>query len=222
MRAAVALAAVTLACAKKPAAPYAIAPIAPQGAALSPPAEADVSAETKYFPDGTFDPARPNVDRFVVDWYSSALRAMREPSLLDAAPDATVYRFLWLRTWGHPIAVRIESTPTQRVLTAVRLGGHGGYAPGKQTLRRARMVSDAEWATLEARLAHAKYATLPTRSDRVGFDGAQWIVESSRHGTYKVVERWSPELDGPDAAYRAACEYFIALAGTDIVVGHVY
>lgn len=56
----------------------------------------------------------------------------------------------------------------------------------------------------------------------LGADGAQWIIERAKDGEYRMVDRWSPESSGPDAAFRRACETFLALAGEDLVTGDVY
>src|SRR5688572_20568151 len=62
-----------------------------------------------YFPDRIFDEEQ-RVDDLVDTWYSKHLRAMGEPSLVSLSSrgprDIEAYRFLWLPTWGHPVAVR--------------------------------------------------------------------------------------------------------------------
>src|SRR5262249_15746244 len=44
--------------------------------------------------------------RFRVEWYSKHLAAMGEPSLLELSR-ADAYRFLWLRSFHHPISARL-------------------------------------------------------------------------------------------------------------------
>ena len=34
---------------------------------------------------------------------------------------------------------------------------------------------------------------LPSIQEDRGVDGAQWIIEGARNGTYHIVDRWSPE-----------------------------
>jgi hypothetical protein len=57
-------------------------------------------------------------------------------------------------------------------------------------------------------LGQADFWKAPTeeKSDAVGEDGAQWIVEGVKDGQYHVVDRWSPE-EGP---YRKAA-LFLAI-----------
>jgi hypothetical protein len=56
---------------------------------------------------------------------------MKEPSLFGQQ-NATreEYRFLWLRTFHKPIAIRIWSDPPAAQMRVIRLSGNGGYNPG--------------------------------------------------------------------------------------------
>jgi len=85
-------------------------------------------------------------------------------------------------------------------LTTKVASGAGGYGPGKlignQTKKISKEVVDAFLAHVE----EEKYWSLPTRETQdpnvVNLDGAQWVLEGVRNGTYKLVDRWSPK-DGP-------------------------
>src|SRR3954467_6279291 len=92
----------------------------------------DTAADTFFFPPGALGDRSPRFDgdQFARNWYSQHLRAMSEPSLSCKEPVGTTYRFLWLRTWGAPIAVRVEKTAKGVALNAVELDGAGGYEPG--------------------------------------------------------------------------------------------
>jgi hypothetical protein len=69
------------------------------------------AATDTFFPQGELYSLRSDLDAFVREWYSMHLRAMGEPSLSCGLPsEEEVYRFLWLRTFHHPIAVRIVRT----------------------------------------------------------------------------------------------------------------
>jgi hypothetical protein len=68
-----------------------------------------VASAAEYFPAGVLGDTADQ-HRFLADWYSKHLTAMGEPSLLEVSrQDATVevYRFLWLRSFHHPISVRL-------------------------------------------------------------------------------------------------------------------
>src|SRR3974377_1731032 len=67
-----------------------------------------VDDNPRYFPVGVFSLGKAN-DDFCERWYANQLRAHKEPSLATnaSAPAETIYRFTWLRTFHHPVAVRI-------------------------------------------------------------------------------------------------------------------
>jgi hypothetical protein len=189
-------------------APSSSATVAAAPPILAPP---PVNVPAAFFPPNTF--ASP-VDRFVSDWYGKHLRAMHEPSLWAAsARGETVWRFLLLRTWGKPIAVRVASDGH---LFATRLSGSGGYEPGTIEVHRDRLLSKAELARVEAALATASFDTIATEAE-MGNDGAQWVIERAKAGAYRLVERWSPDVTGKHAAFVAACDVFIDLAGRDLL-----
>lgn len=47
-------------------------------------------------------------DTLHIEWYSKHLRAMKEHLLFNKKQDKLTFRFLWLRTFHNPIAIRIE------------------------------------------------------------------------------------------------------------------
>ncbi len=172
-----------------------------------------------YFPAGTF-PDR--VQAFVSEWYGKHLLTMQEAPLLAATKAGEEsYRFLWLRTWGNPVSVHVVQGANGPQLTVVRLSGHGGYEPGQIDLYRQRSLEKNEWEGLQRSLANAHYDSMD-REAEMGNDGAQWVIESVRDGKYRLVERWSPKAGGPHAAFRAACEKFLELAGPGVAVGDIY
>lgn len=152
-----------------------------------------------FFPPNKFDDSNAERDAFWREWYSKHLRVMKEPSLSCAAQDdgAEVYRFVWLRTFQHPVVVRITRQAGVVSLDATELDGAGGYDPGSILRREKRGLSLKDWSRLEAAVAYAKIWEEPTSAPwEMGLDGAQWIVEARRGTTYHVVDRWSPKA-GP-------------------------
>ena len=90
-----------------------------------------------YFPRLALDSLRPDNDGFRSGWYGKALAAMAEPRLFVAPgelPTETL-RFLWLRTFHHPVAVRVERRPDGCAVTTTVLDGQGGYEPGATSRR---------------------------------------------------------------------------------------
>lgn len=162
-----------------------------------------------YFPRGLLaqDEWR---DQFRMDWYTKHLRAMNETPL--HFPDNMVresYRFVWLRSFDHPVAVRIWKSETDQFISVNELSGAGGYEPGISILKTQRRLSSDEWDSFRRVLEYSCYWDQPTEDpDEAGFDGAQWVLEGVRDGRYHVVDRWTPE----SGSFREACLYMLKLS----------
>lgn len=167
------------------------------------PACRDQTSDAYFFPKGWISDSkeRSDGDQFARRWYSKALTAMSEPSLSCRAPANDVYRFLWLRTWGRPIAVRVEGLTSGAAIFAVELDGACGYGLGKVSRHKQRKLTDGEWTRIVNDLQALQFWTLPTRVPDDGLDGAQWVMEGRKGSQYHVVERWSPK----GGAYREFC-----------------
>jgi hypothetical protein len=88
-------------------------------------------------------------DSFKSRWYSSHLRALNEPSLLELAKKKEVesYRFLWLRSFHHPVAIRLEiKGDGSSVLITKISSGAGGYTGCGKTPKVCRTVEN--WGIL--------------------------------------------------------------------------
>ncbi len=145
-----------------------------------------------YFPKPT--ESRDGGIDFRRHWYAQHLAAMGETSLHDGS-DAKAWRFLWLRTFHHPVAVRVESSREGYRLVAVELDGAGGYGPGKQLRKVERAMSEAESARFEALVERKGIWSVLEHVDRQGRDGARWVFEFRDGDRYRMVDRWSPEED---------------------------
>ena len=170
----------------------------------------DGSSDAYFFPAGWLGERSPRFDEDQSRrrWYSKVLRAMAEPSLSCPRKGGDAIRFLWLRTWGRPIVVRVESSNGGAVISAVVLDGAGGYEPGKISRRVRRELTDAERRRLAASLDDLHFFEMPTHDGDGGLDGAQSILEGRMGARYHVTDRWSPE-DGP---YRELCLSMLKLA----------
>jgi hypothetical protein len=166
-----------------------------------------------YFPEKAFDDGWRGADGSFDDWYGKHLRAMKEPSLVDVKdPDSEVYRFLWLRTFHHPISVRIVRTGYSFRLTSVELNGAGGYDPGRNLRTDNVEIFNDEWCQFTALLDKAQFWAEPTVNRELsGFDGSQWVFEGVNDGRYHIVDRWTPR----EGAFREACIYLLKLSGRD-------
>lgn len=172
------------------------------------------AAEARYFPVNTLRTHWRNDDGSLRRWFSEHLAAMEEPSLsCGALKDTETYRFLWLRTFHNPIAVRLFWRGDDHGLEAVILDGAGGYSPGRVSRRVTKKLSRDQWQTVIATLGELQLWQMATDVILRGKDGAELIVEGRRDGRYHVVHRWS----GTDDGLERVRKLFLELAG----LGHV-
>jgi len=135
---------------------------------------------------------------------------MNEPAMYSEEGDGfESYRFLWLRSFHHPVVVRIWKSGDDHFILLKETNGAGGYEPRQLIIDRTRALTAAEWAEFIRLLDQTCYWALPSEDENIeGNDGAQWILESVKGGRYHVVDRWSPN-GGP---YREACLYALKLS----------
>ena len=154
------------------------------------------------------------------NWYSRHLEAMNELPLATLLNEDESYRFLWLRSFHHPVAIHVWRTGEQYFMVVKRLSGRGGYAPGTVDLYRANSLSEDEWDAFMLHLEHSQYWSMPTEDDRMCNDGAQWRMEGYREGRYHAVDRQCPDA----GAYRDACMYLLRQSGllAEISTNEVY
>ena len=158
-------------------------------------------------------------NQFRNGWYSRHLRAMKEESLYSPEDEwVESYRFLWLRTFHHPVAVRIWKCGSARFISVKELDGAGGYEPGKLKLERQRELTQDEWREFLRHLEDSCYWQLSTQDDNLGNDGAQWIFEGVRRGRYHMVDRWTPR----SGSYRELCLYVLKLSGLKVDTSELY
>ncbi len=147
----------------------------------------------KYFPESSLDLRRGHLKN---DWYSAQLSALQEPSLYQMirAANAESYRFLWLRTFHHPVAVRIDVNPDGTGLLTAKTGsGAGGYRPGTISENHSQVLSKEQTSAFLSQVEASKFWSAPNPiNDQRGTDGSQWIIEGLKRGRYHVVDRWSP------------------------------
>jgi hypothetical protein len=163
-----------------------------------------------YFPKGRFGES----DELTQHWYGKHLASMKEPSLSCSRPATSeAYRFVWLRSFHEPWAIRVERTATGAHLFAVETDGRGGYGAGRPSDTIARALDGSGWNNLAVCIQSADFWRMPLDEERTGADGAEWIVEGLRDGEYRVISRWSP---GSGSFYDLG-RCFIRLAGLEDV-----
>jgi len=144
-----------------------------------------------YFPIRTKS-GTEGVTAFESQWYGKSLERMNEPRLLARTkdPNAEIYRFTILPTWGNSITVRVQRHAELYSLSARRLDGQAGYDPGKLAESKDIELDANDSKTLEVLIQNLNFFRLPTDDGVMGFDGDEWIMEGVSHGNYHVVERW--------------------------------
>lgn len=176
--------------------------------------------EVRYFPNLVFDHDQ-GLDDFAVNWYTQHLKAMSEPSLLELSKTrAHVYRFLWLRTFDNPVAVRLNVNEDGTSLLTVKVtNGRGGYAPGVLIKNETRRLSKDYTEGFLDQVQELGYWSLPTEVPHRGCDGAEWILEAVKESRYKLVVRWSPEKG---AVRTLGLDMMIRLAELKLLYQEVY
>ncbi len=139
----------------------------------------------------------PRLDHFCSDWYSKQLKALDEPSLWSRSKTQKEqsYRLLWLRTFHCPVVIRIDvSADGTSRLTLKMTDGTGGYAPGHLVLNDTSTLTREQTGWFLGEIEENNFWKLAAiDQSRMGLDGAQWIIEAVKNGSYHIVDRWSPK-----------------------------
>ena len=156
-----------------------------------------IQGQAQFFPKSSLD---LRGDDFRAKWYSRQLRALGEPSLLTLAANkkAESYRFLWLRTFHHPVAVRVDlQADGSWILITKVASGAGGYSPGTLTTNTSRQLTAQEAQSFLSKVESGGFWNAPNPViDQTGEDGSQWIIEGVKASRYHVVDSWMPK-NGP-------------------------
>jgi len=153
----------------------------------------------RYFPEGSLSADAERQRRYAL-WYSEELHAFGEEPLYSEKIDrnAECYRFIWLRSFSHPVVLRIDIAQNGSGRLTIKVG-EGSDMPGPGGLRRneSRSLDADSIASFRAKVRAAAFYDLPPFDDaHIGTDGSQWVIEGVCDGRYHVVRRFSPQ-DGP-------------------------
>jgi hypothetical protein len=159
------------------------------------------------------------LDTFKNVWYSKMLFALHEPILANYDGSEEIYRFTWLRTFNHPVSVRIQKQNDRINLTIKVASGAGGYEPGKIIMNKSILLNMSDWNKLKSKFDELNLFNLPVENDDYGLDGAEWILEYVSKNSYHFTTRWSPSKK---SNYGKCCLYFVQLAGLKIPSVEVY
>ncbi len=152
----------------------------------------------EYFPKNVFQDDSWG-DQFLASWYAHELEVLEEPSLLEMAknPVCESYRFLWLRTFHNPVAVRLDVRDDGiGVITTKVASGASGFPRKDVHLieSMSRPLTPDETRAFLLQVGKGSFWSLASHvEDRTGMDGSEWIIEGAKDGKYHVVTRWSPD-----------------------------
>jgi hypothetical protein len=166
----------------------------------------------QYFPLATADASR---DAELFRWYAKALDAMGEPSLAVGAHGGEVRRFLWLRSYHRPVAVRLVTSDSTCRVVLTMLNGTGRTTPGTIERRDSSVTDRGRCHEVDADLMRAGFASASAVTADRETDGAEWVFESNGRAGYRVVARWSPVLVPRDRPFAVAGRSFLRLAAWD-------
>ena len=154
-------------------------------------------AQETYFPPKTF--GKGQWAESEASLYSFLLKKLEEPPLFTKAqnPSAEAYRFLWLRTFHNPVAVRLEVQPDgSSILTIKVADGHAGFPRTVTKLIQNNTRSLSRLRTDEfRRKAQTQGFWNAVTHDKGGpaaTDCDGWILEGLQAGNYHVVVRAIP------------------------------
>ena len=108
---------------------------------------------------------RDALDTFVNSWYSYMLFTLKEPILKDYKGEKEVYRFTWLRSFNHPVIIRLEKQGDVIELFGKVSDGAGGYKPGKVIYDTTLHLTDEQVNAINLKLNSANFWTLQTKTE---------------------------------------------------------
>lgn len=142
-----------------------------------------------FFPDNAFASKYDN-GSFEREWYGRALKALDEPTMRVSAAAGDSYRFLWLRSFHRPVAIRLVALENGAARVRYKMSdGAGGYDPGRIIIDKSLTIDAKKFAKIKSLFDDAKICE-PFESDVLGLDGAQWIFETNVGGEYCVAVEW--------------------------------
>jgi hypothetical protein len=145
------------------------------------------------------------------------LQAMGEPTL-EPGSGADSYRFVWLRSFDEPIAIRVASRDQAAVLDVSRLQRSADGALKAVHSPEIRLTA-SQWSALQAAIDRVGFWHMPSDDERFGFDGAQWILQGVHGYRYHTVYRWSPD-EGD--AFRTACLKLVEYSAVQVDPEDIY
>ncbi|WP_222164742.1 hypothetical protein [Edaphocola aurantiacus] len=126
---------------------------------------------------------------------TTQLKALKEPGLytLPVSSGTTVYRFTWLRSFHHPISIRLEQTSNEYIIYWKEGKGPGGYAPKGLKISGRKRLKPAQGQKCIQLINGMQLDSLPNNHETLMFDGASWLLERKTAGGYKAFHTNEPD-----------------------------
>jgi hypothetical protein len=147
------------------------------------------------------------------EWLEVQLVDLQENCLYNNVTNrnSTIYRFTWLRSFNHPIAVRIEKNEDEITLYWKVGKGAGGYEPKGLKKSGKKRLSLKEWTEFERLVKESNFDSLPNEKYILMTDGATWTLERKNSESFKAHNTNSPSKEISEA-----CLYLIALSNIKV------
>ncbi|WP_441278597.1 hypothetical protein AB7783_20060 [Tardiphaga sp. 172_B4_N1_3] len=120
--------------------------------------------------------------------------------------ESEAYRFVWQSSFSGAALVHVARLDDSFRLYC-RFLRHSRLYLEEPIVSSALSLDD--WRKLQLALTMSDFWSLATNDRRMGFDGANLLIEGRRGVTYHAVDRWSPQ-----GAVRDLGQTFFALAGS--------
>jgi hypothetical protein len=181
---------------------------------------------TIYFPFPEYSESqvkenKRSLDSFVFAWYSKMLFSMHEPVLYSYRGENEIYRFTLLRSFDHPISVRLQKAGDSIKLFSKVTSGAGGYEPGQIIWDTMFNIRPTQMDTLNSLVNKADFWNIPTEVNDGGLDGAEWILEAVDKNKYHWISRWSPSADR-HLSFKTVCDYLLNISKAPVISNRIY
>ncbi len=147
-------------------------------------------------------------DTSLMERFSRHLAALKEPVLYNDSSNYEIYRFTLLRSFRHPIAIRIAKYYNDYRIYWKVCNGAGGFDPGKLKVQKLKKIKKDDWDKFQRMLVLCNYWNLKNIQDCPSLDGSQWILEGKAHNKYLVINKKSPSQKSD---FRNCCSFLFNL-----------
>ena len=142
------------------------------------------------------------------EWLEVQLVDLQENCLYNnvTKQNSTIYRFTWLRSFHHPIAIRVERVENEIMLYWKVGKGAGGYEPKGLKKSGKKRLSLRDWTEFERLIKESNFESLPNEKYIPMTDGATWTLERKSSDSYKA-----HHSNWPSKEIKEACLYLLSL-----------